>query len=423
MKNRGREFLRGGMKGRMGLVGSARYLKASWPVRYGLFHELQTASYLFQFSPEGVIRFIQGRPGTWHDHADWFKRTAGGDWVYYSSGGYNGAFSAIGEHYIPVLPYPTNNVIGEKTYPYEKLEEALYALEELTERPDALAEGAPSDVAAFLGRVARKNRKETLESLGRSFHELTQGMTTVLPPDSRHVDYDILPIRLAKGCLYHCRFCGVKSPLPFAIETETHVKRQVADMVDFFQEDLVNMGGVFLGEHDALAAGADKVVAAARACETLIGGKGLMAEAPSLFLFGSPDALMGVTDDGWKSLSKLPFQVRINTGIESLDEATLHCLGRPTSLSLVRDAVRVADDVMQRYDGVTVSLNMVTGTSLPPSHHDTLARFAATRESRNAPLYLSPLKSASERKHVMSELTALKRASRVPLYLYLLQRL
>lgn len=423
MKSRVREFSKGGMMLRMGLVGATRYLKASWPVRYGLFHELQTASYLFQFSPEGVIRFIQGRPGTWHDHADWFKRTAGGEWVYYSSGGYNRAFSAIGEHYIPVLSYPTNNVIGEKAYPYEKLEGALCALEELTERAESMAQGAPSDVTAFLGRVSRKNRKGTLESLARRFHALTHGVTTVLPPDSRHVDYDILPIRLAQGCLYHCRFCGVKSPQPFAVDTENHVKNQVAAMVDFFQGDLVNMGGVFLGEHDALAAGADKVVAAARSCETLIGGKGLMAEAPSLFLFGSPDALMGVTDDGWKSLSKLPFQVRINTGIESLDEPTLHYLGRPTPLSLVEDAVRVADDVMQRYDGVTVSLNMVTGTSLPPSHHETLARFAATRESRNAPLYLSPLKAGSERKHVMSELTALKRASRSPLFLYLLQRL
>jgi len=404
-------------------VGAVRYLKASWPVRYGLYHEIRTPSYLFQFSPEGVIRFIQGRPGTWHDHADWFKRTAGGDWVYYSSGGYNGAFSAIGEHYIPIFPYPSNSVIGEAVYPEARLQAALTALETLVGWAGAAAEGVPSEVAVFLGCVAWKNQRDHLSGLAVRFHGMTHGPLTVLPPDCRHVDYDILPLRLARGCLYHCRFCKVKSSYPFALEGAGRVTAQAAALADFFRGDLANMGGVFLGEHDALAAGVDEVVAAAGACESLFAGEARMADRPSFFLFGSPDALLDVSDAGWDALDRLPFDVRINTGVESLDEATLGCLGRPTPLSLVREAVKRADEVNRRWNRVSVSLNMVTGSGLPGSHHDSLARFVASRDALDAPLYLSPLKDHADRRTTLKELTALKRMGRGPVFLYLLQRL
>lgn len=423
MANRGREFTWEGTRVRLGLVGSVRYLKASWPVRYGLYHEIRTPSYLFQFSPEGVVRFIQGRPGTWHDHADWFKRTAGGDWVYYSAGGYNGAFSAMGEHYVPVFPYPSNNVIGDKAYPEDKLRGALDALEAVVGWAGRVAGDLPSEAAVFLGRVARKNKGGCLASLSARFRDLCRGPISVLPPDCRHVDYDILPLRLARGCLYHCRFCGVKSPHPFAVEEEGQVGAQASALADFFKGDLVNLGGIFLGEHDALAAGATQVVTAARGCEGLFAGDRAMAHRPSLFLFGSPDALLEVSDEGWEALNALPFQVKINTGVESLDPSTLDYLGRPTPLSLVEEAVRRADEVTRRYDRVSVSLNMVTGATLSSSHHGALARFVASRGTRDAPLYLSPLKGHADRRATMAEFTALKRISRAPVFLYLLQRL
>ncbi|VVS92584.1 radical SAM protein [Desulfoluna spongiiphila] len=416
-------YSRDGITVRMGLVGAVRYLKASWPVRYGLYHEIRTPSYLFQFSPEGVIRFIQGRPGTWHNHADWFKRTAGGDWVYYSSGGYNGAFSAIGEHYIPVFPYPSNGVIGEKAYPEETLEDALQALDALTDRAGEEADKAPPEVAAFWGRVARKNSRDVLDGLAARFHGLTHGPLTVLPPDCRHVDYDILPLRLARGCLYHCRFCGVKSRDTFAVEGREQVVAGAQSLAVFFKGDLADMGGVFLGEHDALAAGAGEVIRAAEACIPLFEGKRRMADAPGLFLFGSPDALVGVSDAQWQALDRLPFHVQINTGVESLDEPTLGYLGRPTPLPLVTEAVARADEVNRRCSGVSVSLNMVTGSGLPESHHESLARFVASRDALDAPLYLSPLKGHADRRTTLNELIALKRMGRGSVFLYLLQRL
>lgn len=423
MRNRVQEFSRDGIKVRLGVVGAVRYLKASWPVRYGCFHEISTPEYIFQFSPQGVIRFMQGRPGTWHDHSDWFKRTAGGDWVYYSSGGYNGAISSMGEHYIPLFSYPSNNVIGEKKYPYEKCLKGLAALESTLHWADAVAGKAPLDVATFLRDAVRKNQPASLERLADRFHHLTHGPLSVLPPDSRHVDYDILPLRLAEGCLYHCRFCGVKSPRPFGVNERGAVADEVALLGDYFKDDLVNMGGVFLGEHDALAAGSSRVVEAAEACQTLWGDGRAMVDTPSLFLFGSPDALVEVSEAGWESMARLPFKVWINTGIESLDEATLDFLGRPTPMALVTEAVRRADAVMRRHENISISLNMVTGDALPPTHDDALTRFVASRDVRSAPIYLSPLKSDSQRRIVMDALIALKRISRAPLYLYLLQRL
>ena len=423
MRNRVEEFYRDGIRVRLGVVGAVRYLKASWPVRYGCFHEISTPAYIFQFSPEGVIRFMQGRPGTWYDHSDWFKRTAGGDWVYYSSGGYNGAISSMGEHYIPLFAYPSNNVIGEKRYPEERCQKGLDALASTLEWADARAGEAPVAVGDFLRCIVHKNQPDFLGRLAHRFHHLTRGPLTVLPPDSRHVDYDILPVRLAEGCLYHCRFCGVKSPRPFAVGPQEDVADQVALLGDYFKGDLVNMGGVFLGEHDALAAGAMRVVAAAEACHALLeAGRGL-ADTPSLFLFGSPDALVGVSDAEWATMARLPFKVWINTGIESLDEATLHFLGRPTSLALVTEAVRRADAVMRRHENISISLNMVTGDALPPTHDEALTRFVASRDVHSAPIYLSPLKSDSQRHAVMERLIALKRISRAPLFLYLLQRL
>ena len=423
MQNRGQVFSRDGVTVRLGLVGAVHYLKASWPVRYGPFHEIRTPGYLFQFSPEGVIRFIQGRPGTWHDHSDWFKRSPGGDWVYYASGGYNGAVSSMGEHYVPLFPYPTNNVVGEKRYPSEKLRNGLDALETLLGRVDALAGGAPPMVARFLECLRQKNSPEMLAGLASRFHGLVQGPLSVLPPDSRHVDYDVLPVNLARGCLYHCRFCGVKSPKPFAVEEPNHVACQVAALRQFFKGDLANMGGIFLGEHDALAAGVERVVEAAGACLPLLNDVASMADRPALFLFGSPDALVSVPDAGWKALDRLPFKVWINTGIESLDEGTLDHLGRPTSLPLITEAVRRADEVVRRHGNISISLNMVIGAGLPAAHDLSLTRFVASRNAQSAPIYLSPLKGETSRQSAMHGFIDLKRISRAPLFLYLLQRL
>ncbi|MCG8473486.1 MAG: radical SAM protein [Desulfobacterales bacterium] len=400
-------------------VGSLGYLKASWPVRYGAFHEITTPNYQFQFSPEGVIRFIQGRPGTWHHHADWFKRAPSGEWIYYSSGGYNGAASALGEHYIPIFPYASNGVLGETVFPQKKLDVALKSLFDVVEN----AVSIERENGTFLRRVARKNTFGSLKRLGELFHEKVGGFQSVLPPDCRHVDYDVVPIPLVEGCLYHCRFCSVKSAKPFRVRPLDEVEQNVFWVKEFLGKDLKNIGGVFLGGHDALAAGPERVVQAAKRCGSLLEAR-CMKGVPGLFLFSSPDALLKLSWDAWQALSELPFFVQINMGAESLDSKTLAWLGRPTSAETVFAAISRADEVMRRYAGdLSISINMVLGRSLPPRHRSSLHRFVEGRSPLNAPLYLSPLKDRAERKFCRDELVALKRKSGAPVYLYLLQQL
>ena len=96
--------------------GADRFAKVSYPIRYGRFTEIKTADHVFQFDLNGRIKFINGLNDNWPHPAEWLKRTAGNDWVYYSTGGYAGVVEAIGEYYLPNLRYPTNALIGGKPF-------------------------------------------------------------------------------------------------------------------------------------------------------------------------------------------------------------------------------------------------------------------------------------------------------------------
>ena len=92
--------------------GAKRFTKASYPIRYGRFCEIETQKYLFQFNLNGEIKYIRGFTQDWPHPAEWLKRTDADDWVYYSTGGYRGIFHALGEYYLPCLSYPSNSVYG-----------------------------------------------------------------------------------------------------------------------------------------------------------------------------------------------------------------------------------------------------------------------------------------------------------------------
>jgi len=63
--------------------GAKAYVKVGFPVRYGLFSEIEAEDALFQFSLNGEIRFIQGKGRLGIPPAEWLKRTTENDWVYY----------------------------------------------------------------------------------------------------------------------------------------------------------------------------------------------------------------------------------------------------------------------------------------------------------------------------------------------------
>jgi radical SAM superfamily enzyme YgiQ (UPF0313 family) len=86
-------------------------------------------------------------------------------------------------------------------------------------------------------------------------NKIIGGRVSVLPPDTRHVDYDIIPLTIADGCLYHCRFCCVKTEQKFQVRSKENIHEQLRALKNHFGDDLVNYHALFLGNHDALAAG------------------------------------------------------------------------------------------------------------------------------------------------------------------------
>ena len=82
---------------RVDLEGARRYVKVGAPVRFGRFCEIRTPTHVFHCGPDGTVRFVQGRGPSWPHPSDWLKRTARGDWVYYSAADYRGLPTLLGE--------------------------------------------------------------------------------------------------------------------------------------------------------------------------------------------------------------------------------------------------------------------------------------------------------------------------------------
>ena len=59
------------------------------------------------------------------------------------------------------------------------------------------------------------NHDGVLHERSQKLNEIIGGRVSVLPPDTRHVDYEVIPVMISDGCLYHCDFCCVKSTSKF----------------------------------------------------------------------------------------------------------------------------------------------------------------------------------------------------------------
>ena len=99
-----------------------------------------------------------------------------------------------------------------------------------------------------------ENSDNVLHERSENLHHIIGGRVSVLPPDTRHVDYEIIPLNIADGCLYHCKFCCVKSSRPFLARTENDIIQQIQRLKQLYGRNLYNYQSLFLGNHDALAA-------------------------------------------------------------------------------------------------------------------------------------------------------------------------
>jgi hypothetical protein len=411
--------------------GLREFYKVSYPIRYGRFAEIKTPDYVFQFNLNGEIKYIQGRGKSWPHPAEWLKRTVGNDWIYYSAGGYSGVYDFSGEYYLPCLSYPSNPIISDNPFDDNAVRSALTSWQKLIVKVKELTSGfIPKNIKDFLMLVT-KNDAESLRLRSHTLHNLIGGPLTVLPPDTRHVNYEVIPVIVADGCLFNCGFCRVKTGQDFAPRTQEDIIGQIKTLKEFYNQDLCNYNAVFLGQHDALCAGQELLEFAARNAYEIFEFERSNLKDAWLFLFGSADSLLNTEDSLFNLLNSLPFFTYINIGFESADPATLAVLKKPVSVETVGEAFARMLDINRKYEKIEVTANFVFGGDLPQSHLPSCIEL--TREKldcfyNKGAIYLSPLidgktKKRETKREMLKKFNEVKTLSRLPTFIYLIQRL
>lgn len=410
--------------------GSNKFSKVSFPVRYGLFSEIKTPDTIFQFNLNGEIKYIQGIDRGWPHPAEWLKRTTGNDWLYYSAGDYKDIYDYFGEYYFPYLSYPSNSILDGDPLRADSVVRAMKSLRTLRTKINTVTlHPMPESLKDFLIGVMRHD-EEILARRAEQLHRLLGGQVTVLPPDSRHVDYEVIPVMVADGCLYRCGFCRVKTGQDFAPRRAEDVVNQIKSLKQFYGRDLHNYNAVFLGQHDALLAGREILELAAAKAYKLFEFDRSYLKGSFLFLFGSIDSILRSEEKLFESLHRLPFSTFINVGLESNDRATLEWLKKPVSVEQVREAFLRISDINRKYEKIEVTANFVFGKDLPATHLPSLFELIGDTglSSSKGAVYLSPLMEEGVRdkegkRKLLKEFLNLKTRSRLPLFLYLIQRL
>jgi radical SAM superfamily enzyme YgiQ (UPF0313 family) len=252
---------------------------------------------------------------------------------------------------------------------------------------------------------------------------------TVLPPDSRHVDYEVIPIIIADGCLYRCSFCRVKSHLNFKERSRENIKTQVRYLKEFYGNDIPNYNSIFMGQHDAINASADLLEFAARYAFDSFDLNSSNLEGPSLFIFGSVDSIIKAEFAVFERMDRLPFKTYINVGLESPDQETLDKLGKGITEDSVKMAFAKIMDINRRYEHIEITSNFVFGADLPDGHIKSFLRLIESNFDHSfykGTIYFSPLINAKNmgwKRSIKREFFKLKTRIPVPSFLYLIQRL
>jgi hypothetical protein len=133
----------------------------------------------------------------------------------------------------------------------------------------------------------------------------------------------------------------------------------------------------------------------------------------------------------FESLSRSPFSTYINVGLESNDPNTLEALKKPISVGKIREAFTRGLEVNRRYEKIEVTSNFVFGEGLPLGHLPSLldlTRNSVNLVSDKGAVYLSPLVDErigekEGRRELLRRFLKLKTESRLPAFIYLIQRL
>ena len=361
----------------------------------------------------------------WPHPAEWLKRTDADDWVFYSVGGYNGIYCLIGEYYLPCLSYRSNSIWTYDPFADPNIQLAFQAWNQLLDDLRSLCtNGIPAKIRNCLALIARHDM-HSLNARSKTLHRIIEGQISVLPPDTRHVDYEVIPLMIADGCLYHCDFCCIKTNKRFQPRSKENILKQIKRMQSFYGANLRNYNAVFLGNHDALAAGCELIRVAAAEAHAAFGFERSHLKDPTLFLFGSVDSLL---DGGVKlveMLNRLPFYTYLNVGFESADAETLLRLNKPLGINKIKDAFQMVLDVNRNYQNVEITSNFLLEDKFPPNHYRSVVELVwngLDRYYSKGAIYLSPLNTSRNNRALLRKFVEIKNLSRLPTYLYLIQR-
>ena len=140
------------MKVTLGCEGATQYIKASCPVLYGRYAEVDYKGIRCRLNSNGEVKYLSGTGPEWPHPAEWLKRSPGNDWVYYSTGDYyNGVVDLFGEYYLPCPAYPSNTLFSESPFAEKGIRAALRQWEYLVRHCRTLAE--KGEVAAGKGKA------------------------------------------------------------------------------------------------------------------------------------------------------------------------------------------------------------------------------------------------------------------------------
>ncbi len=410
-------------------TGSRRFTKTSHPTRFGKYSEIRTRDHEFHFNLNGQIKFIRGLGSDWPHPFEALKRTDGNDWVYYSVGAViqqRGIRDWLGEYYLPCFAYQSNTIVNFTPYAHPAVTGALGAWAQLYANIRTMnMDGLPSKTGAFLNRVS-ENDDSALHTCAENLHAIIGDRVSVLPPDTRHVDYEVIPLTIADGCLYHCRFCFVKTENKFRRRSMENIRLQIRNLKTLYGCNLQNYNSLFLGHHDALAAGEDRVCMAASEAFHAFDLENANLSHPRLFMFGSVDSFLKAGDTLVENLDRLPFYTHINIGLESIDADTLVNIGKPIKVADVHAAFMKMMDINRTCENIEVSANFLMGDPLSPEHHQSLADLLGSVSdipTGKGAIYLSPLAGHQKGDALLQSFFEIKNRSRFPVYIYLIQRL
>ena len=410
--------------------GSKNYTKTSYPVRYGCYSELEYNDFRFQFNLNGEVKHIVGTGPDWPHPAEWLKRTPGNDWLYYSTGNYySGVIDIFGEYYFPYPAYPTNCLFKENPFARQSVITAFEEVEKIASHAvgqyKKFCSQGHQELRDFLSLV-KNSSADHLRKRADRLHRILKAQVTVLPPECRHVDYDVIPVMISEGCLYNCAFCEVKSGMELTCRSRDEIAEQLMALREFYGADLLNYNSIYLGQHDALAAKPDDIIyAAQQSHEILAIGQSYM-QSPKLFLFGSADSFLRMGKPFWDRLNRLPFYTYVNLGLESFDDNTLEFLKKPVSSQDMSRAFRRMLEININYEHIEVTANFLMGEELPSSHIPSLLRQIGDSSGKlmgKGCIYISPLKGSTKSKEILNRFKEIKQQSRMDSFLYLIQRL